>query len=72
MLAAGLLHLSQNDEEKLLCGSVFRYQKMVARNSRLLKHSGGVICRGVEFSLLKAPCPDEEWIDLFIVLFEGQ
>lgn len=44
----------------------------VPRNSRLLKHSGGVICRGVEFSLLKALYPDEETIDLFISLFKGQ
>lgn len=72
MFAAGLLHLSQSDEGKLLRGSVFRYQKMVAGNSRLLKHNGGVICRGVEFSLLKALCPDEERIALFILLFEGQ
>lgn len=72
MLATGLLQLSQNDEEKLLHSSVFRYQKMVARNSRLLKHNGGVICQGVEFSLLKAVYPDEEWIDLFIFLFKGQ
>lgn len=71
MLAAGLLHLSHNDEGKT--PPRLRVQvALVARNSRLLKHNGGVICRGVKFGLLKALYPDEERIDLFILLFKGQ